>query len=264
MTARLVKKPVYQQLNAALRQMIASGEVRAGQKFLSEREIGRRFKVSRATANKAVSNLVAEGILVFKKGVGTFVRRELLGYDLARLVSFTDYAWAEGMTPSTKVLGFEVMSGWQAPENVQKRMKLVANEPVYWIERLRLADGAPMILERRYVAARFCPNVTKAELEGSLYHLWAERYKLEVFAAEQTIRAIAVPGADAKLLDVAAGSPGMLVSCVGLLRGEVALWHENTLYRADWYEFHSRFSTDWGACGGCWQGKEEEAMSDEQ
>jgi DNA-binding GntR family transcriptional regulator len=45
-----------------------------GERLLTERQICERFGVSRATANKALSNLVSEGVLEFRKGVGTFVR----------------------------------------------------------------------------------------------------------------------------------------------------------------------------------------------
>ena len=60
---KLVRDPVYKQLNDALRRLIAAGEFTRGTKFLSEREIGQRFSVSRATANKALSTLVAEGVV---------------------------------------------------------------------------------------------------------------------------------------------------------------------------------------------------------
>ena len=81
----LVREPVYQQLNNALREMLISGDHKVGDKFLTEREICQRFAVSRTTANKAISNMVSEGVLEFKKGLGTFVRTLPLDYDLRSL-----------------------------------------------------------------------------------------------------------------------------------------------------------------------------------
>ena len=72
--SRLVKTPIYQQLSQQLRDLIRQGEFKANDQFLTERQISDRFGVSRATANKALSNLVSEGILEFKKGIGTFIR----------------------------------------------------------------------------------------------------------------------------------------------------------------------------------------------
>ncbi|MFN9913156.1 MAG: GntR family transcriptional regulator, partial [Pirellulaceae bacterium] len=53
-------------------------------RFLTEREIADRFGVSRPTANKALASLVSEGLLEFRRGVGTFVQR--LRAKLAQLV----------------------------------------------------------------------------------------------------------------------------------------------------------------------------------
>ena len=92
MASLLVKEPIYQQLNGYLKQLIDSGECPIGGKFLTERQICERYGVSRATANKALSNLVSEGLLEFRKGVGTFVRGRPLDYNLRALVSFTDKA----------------------------------------------------------------------------------------------------------------------------------------------------------------------------
>ena len=75
----LVKEPIYQQLNGQLRLLIGSKECPLGSQFPTERQICERYGVSRATANKALSNLVSEGLLEFRKGVGTFVRGRSAG-----------------------------------------------------------------------------------------------------------------------------------------------------------------------------------------
>ena len=240
MPSRLVTEPVYQQLNGLLRGMIVRGEFAPGEKFMAEREICKRFDVSRATANKAVSNLVAEGILVFRKGVGTFVRDGLLDYDLARLVSFTDKARVAGMTPSTKVLTLDTVTAAKATKEVRAQLGTADDEALYWIERLRLADGRPMILERRYLIAKYCPKLTKKDLSQSLYRLWQEKYQLDIVGANQIIRAVRIGTAESELLDVPRGSPGLLVEGIGMLRGDVPIWSEETLYRGDRYEFHNR------------------------
>src|SRR4051794_14103908 len=105
MEPKLVREPIYQQLNQALRTLLRT-EFQTGSRFLTEREISARFKVSRATANKALANLVSEQILEFRKGIGTFVKAPVLDYDLQRLVSFTSKASEAGKTPQTRVVRF--------------------------------------------------------------------------------------------------------------------------------------------------------------
>jgi GntR family transcriptional regulator len=240
MKHRIVRAPIYQQLNQALRELLREGEFAEGEQFLTERQICERFDVSRATANKALSNLVAEGVLEFKKGVGTFVRGGVLDYDLRALVSFTDKAGAVGKRPSTRLLYLETTPAREAPGDVAKRLRLKPDDEVYYVERLRLADGSPVTLETRYVVAKYCPGLSKADLEGSLYAAWTERYKLEISGADQVIRAVCLRGERAERLQVDEGAPALLVMSVGYLSGGVPLWWEKTVYRGDAYEFRNR------------------------
>ena len=236
----LVKDPIYLQLHKALRDEIRSGRLEPGERFLTEREVSAAFGVSRATANKAMSSLVAEGILEFRKGIGTFIRLDVLGYDLRSLVSFTDKARAAGKTPTTQILRFETVAAANAGDGVVGALALGPADDVYAMERLRLADASPVILERRWVVASLCPDLTEEDLRGSLYALWTGRYKLDVAGADETIGAVNIRGRDAELLRVPDGSAGLLVTSVGCLRDGRPLWWERTLYRGDAYEFHNR------------------------
>lgn len=236
----LVKQPIYQQLNEALRSLLGAGEFKTGARFLTEREVSERFEVSRATANKALSNLVSEGILEFKKGVGTFVRVGVLDYDLRSLVSFTDKAAGAGKKPATRVLNFDRVPGARIARAVAASLKVRDTDQVYVVERLRLADGVPVILERRHFVESLCPGLKRQDLAGSLYGLWTERYRLDIAGADQTIRAASLRGCDAKHLGVAAGSAGLVVRSLGWLRDARPLWWERTLYRGDAYAFRNR------------------------
>jgi GntR family transcriptional regulator len=236
----LVKDPVYCQLNALLRDSIARGKFAPGAQFLTERQISERFGVSRATANKALSNLVAEGVLAFRKGVGTFVRGGILAHDLRALVSFTEKARAAGRRPSTRVLRFTALDAARVPEDVHEALHLKSGQQAFYVERLRQADRHPVILERRYLAARFCPRLARRALAGSLYRLLTQHFKLQIEEADETIRAVALTGRDARLLRARPGAAALLVTCVAWLSGGEPLWHEQTLYRGDAYEFRNR------------------------
>jgi GntR family transcriptional regulator len=234
----LVKDPIYQQLNQALRALLGS-EFKAGDQFLTERQIGQRFEVSRATANKALSNLVSEGRLEFRKGVGTFVRGgDVLDYDLRSLVSFTDKARAAGKSPATRVLSLENIRGETAGPEVCRELAVDAREPLVAVARLRLADESPVILERRHVVAARGPKLSRAEWAGSLYAAWTEK-GLSIAGARQTIRAVNLAAEDARLLGARRGAAALLVLSTGYLTGDLPLWHEQTLYRAEVYEFHN-------------------------
>ena len=240
MASLLVKEPIYQQLNSHLRLLVGSGECPVGSKFLTERQICERYGVSRATANKALSNLVSEGLLEFRKGVGTFVRGRSLDYNLRSLVSFTDKARAAGKEPGTEVLQFESVRAEDVLDDVPQLLQVGPAAALYYIERLRLADGLPVILEKRYVVAEYCPDLTAEDVDGSLYSLWTNRYHLPIEGADESIRAVNTRGSDARLLKLRDGAAGMLIRSVGHLTGNRPLWSERTLYRGDSYEFQNR------------------------
>src|SRR5260221_5958579 len=162
----LVRQPIYQQLNGVLRGLLGSGEFKTGAQFLTEREVSLRFDVSRATANKALSNLVSEGILEFKKGIGTFVRGGILDYDLRSLVSFTGKAASAGKKPTTRVLNFDRRTRATIARPVAVSLNVRDEDGVYRLERLRLADVVPVILQRRHFVEGFCPCLNRSGQAG--------------------------------------------------------------------------------------------------
>src|SRR5690554_2855902 len=63
----------YEQIKQKILKRISSGEYKAEEKIPSERELCRRYSVSRTTIRKAIDELVVEGILIRRSGRGTFV-----------------------------------------------------------------------------------------------------------------------------------------------------------------------------------------------
>ncbi len=71
--AEMVARTGYLQVQDAVRQRIVNGQWRRGDKIPSERELEKEFQISRLTISKGLAQLVAEGMLVRKRGQGTFV-----------------------------------------------------------------------------------------------------------------------------------------------------------------------------------------------
>lgn len=70
---RSLRKSVSIQLYVALRDIILSGGVRAGDRLPATRTLAKEIGVSRTTVIDAVDRLVSEGMLVSRVGAGTFV-----------------------------------------------------------------------------------------------------------------------------------------------------------------------------------------------
>jgi GntR family transcriptional regulator len=238
---RIERNPVYQQLNDLLRTALAERYSR-GDRFLTEREISERYQVSRATANKALASLVSEGLIEFRRGIGTFVRRDVIEYDVRSLVSFTEKARLAGKRPSTELLTFGTISATRCPAAVVEALGIGAGADVgLWeIERVRLADGVPVIFEHRFVVHALCPKLTRVQAAGSLYQAWTKHHSLQISGADSVIRAVVAGKTVAGHLMIPARSPALEVTGVGYVHGQLPLWWERTMYRSDQYEFHTR------------------------
>ncbi len=230
----------HQMLVESLRSLVCDGGFAPGAKFLTERDIAERFQTSRPTANKALSSLVSEGLLEVRRGAGTFVREPVLDYDLERLVSFTDKARSVGKSPGTELLAYRKLPGSKAPVTVVAALRASSSEPLIYMERIRLADGRPVIFERRHVVSRLCPAMTRADAKDSLYTCWTEKCRLNITGAEEIIHAVNASEEQAARLQTPIGAACFQITATGLIEGDLPLWHEETTYRADVYEFRNR------------------------
>ncbi|TVQ25134.1 MAG: GntR family transcriptional regulator [Spirochaetaceae bacterium] len=232
--------PVYQQLSDTLADLIAT-EFAVGDQFLTERQIAERYGISRTTVNKALSNLVVDGVLEFRKGVGTFVQRRKLNVDLKRLVSFTTKARVAGFSPETVVRSFRATRVADLtlvpPAAVIALLNADDDAPVYETERVRSVDGRIVIYERRALLADRCPGLAAADAAGSLYTVLQERYGIGLDGVAQRIRARTVDAQSAAIIGCDVGDAVLELTGVGHAIGGAPLWYEETYYRGDAYEF---------------------------
>src|SRR3972149_2922520 len=97
--------PLYRQIKADLLEQIKSGQLAPGERIESELELMARYGVSRATVRQALGQLVAEGYLEIRRGLGTYVATPKLEQGLGGFYSFSREIERLGMRPGTRVLG---------------------------------------------------------------------------------------------------------------------------------------------------------------
>jgi GntR family transcriptional regulator len=198
-----------------------------------ERELAETFQVSRNTVRQALQSLVDDGLIYSVRGQGTFVSDGRISKGLA-LTSFTEDMRARNLEPATRLI---TATQLPVPDDIAPILEVQPGEPVYYLERLRLADGFPMCFERVHLPTSLFPKLLDQSLERSLYQLLATRYRAVVTTAEQHITATSLQKRQADLLGVPAKSAAMLVSRRGIdTRGRIVEYCQS-LYRADRYGF---------------------------
>ena len=65
--------PFYYQIKQTIKNWIVNGEFNPGERLPSENALAEKFNVSRLTVRQATVQLVQEGLLISKRGEGTFV-----------------------------------------------------------------------------------------------------------------------------------------------------------------------------------------------
>jgi GntR family transcriptional regulator len=154
----------YEQIAAYLADIIADAD--PGDRLPSEAELCQRFDVSRMTARQAVQLVANEGLIDRRRGAGTFVRARPVLRDLGSPLSFSGSMKARGMTASSRTLEW----GEVGPtEDERACLGLEEDDAAYVLERLRLADGTPMALERVVMPAELALSLGEGFQDGSLH-----------------------------------------------------------------------------------------------
>ena len=237
---QIVTERIHLQLAKICRGEIARGIYRPDEKFPSEREIAQRFGVSRGTANKVISNMIAEGILILRAGIGTFVAPiHGLHTSLRQMESFTDSALSVGMVPETKVLCFSKERATKLSALIRASLQLEDRTGVYYFERLRLANGEPVILEHRWVRSDIVPRLSANKLTGSFYHYLEETHGIYMTRERHKIRAQNLTAPEGKKFALSEGAAVLVVEGTGFTGQEQPVWYQILYYRGDRYELEN-------------------------
>ena len=222
--------PAHVQIEAWVADAVADGRLTPGERLPPERELAGRFAVSRMTVRHALASLQRRGLVArhVGRGGGTFVSEPKL--ELAGLAALSDQLRALGLEAGARVLSARELP---AAPDVARALELRPGAPVYELVRVRLADGAPVALERGAYPTDAFPGLLEQPLDGSLYELFRRRYDdVPVRAVERLEGAVA--GRDeADALGVAPGDPLLRVERVAYGRAGRPLELGRDLFRAD-------------------------------
>jgi GntR family transcriptional regulator len=231
---REAKRPAFPYLRVleALRQDVLALE--PGSAAPSESELAARHGVSRMTARNAVLVLRQEGLLYVERGRGVYVaRRKLDLHGTPAPLGFTAMAKRHGLTPASRLLRFD---RGHADAALAQRLGLEDGAPVFFIERLRLADDTPMCHELTAVPVAVCPTLFRRNLAAdSLYRILVEDQGHTLGGYAEEVEAGAAGRAMAKLFRVTKSDPVLIARRVVYDRqGRSIEWTLGT-YRADRY-----------------------------
>ena len=200
----------------------------------SESELATRHGVSRMTARNAVLVLRQEGLLYVVRGRGVFVaRRKLDLHGAPAPLGFTEMVRRHGLDPSSRLLRFDRGT---ADAALASRLQVEESAPVFFVERLRLADGTPMAHELTAVPVVVCPTLFKRNLAAdSLYRILVQEHGHRLTGYAEEVEAGAAGRTMARLFRVAAADPVLIARRVVYGAGGTPVEWTLGTYRADRY-----------------------------
>ncbi|WP_170008430.1 GntR family transcriptional regulator [Bacillus fonticola] len=227
--------PRYVAIADTLKEQIYAGIYKPGQLIPPERKLCDQFGVSRMTLRHAVEQLVIEGLLLRRRGSGTYVQEQKLEQPLYGLTSFTEDIRSRGMTPSSRLLQFEIIP---AHEEVSDVLLMKENTPVYYVSRIRYADEFPMAIEYTYLPANEVKGLTEEKLaQHSLYSFLQTECGLLLAEADQAIDAGLATQEEAEALQIEEGAPVLIINRITrTVHGDPIEWSKS-IYRGDKYTF---------------------------
>jgi len=208
--------PVYVQIREQLREEITSGALKRGEQLPAEHELAARFNVSRMTLRQSIEDLVNEGLLYRRHGVGTFVAFPHLQRDHTRLTSFFDKAAEEGIKVRASLLALEVIP---AKPPVAKALDLTPSSQVIRVKTLRYANNVPITVHDAHLPHNLFAGILTEDFEA--HHLWDlfEKCGYKVKRAIQRLEAREADKELARLMKIREGAP--------------ILFKERTVYATD-------------------------------
>lgn len=237
---RLLETPLYQRIYDDIKRSVDKGEYAPGSRIPTEVELAERYSVSRITVRRAIEDLSTAGILVKRRGLGTFVcaprmRRKLLQGGLPE--SFTQICEKSGRVPGAKLIDREIV----VPRPDEKEFfELGDDDLVLHIQRVRTADGQPVFEENMYLPYSSNKELATLELGGeSIYGLMGGLYgRRPVKNARVLVESVGASSTRAMRLQISAGEPMLYITTYALDQ------NDEPIYIGRQYFIGSRYMLD--------------------
>jgi GntR family transcriptional regulator len=224
-----VRVPRYVSVADEIRAEIAANDFRHGDLLPSEADLGSRFGVSRITVRKALEILRGEGLVESQQGRGWVVTRAPLRQVLGEFSTIEQQLEEIGVVPRRRIIASRVIEATGRLEEVLGGGELLE------VTRVNLADGTPFAKVTVWIPSYLGRGLSIKDLEHrSFYELLSSSRLLRrpLKRAVQTIAGASISDADAQLLNVVAGAPGLMCERITFDEGDHPVLFSRSLFPA--------------------------------
>lgn len=208
------------------------------ERFPSDLELTAHYRVSRHTVREALRRLQTEGVIERGRGVGTFVRQRPLEQQLGTLYSLFRSAEEQGFVQESMVRFLEL----RRDEGAATTLGCPPDEQLVYLERIRLIDGRPVVLDCSWLPARLASPLLDADFHRTaLYRELETRCGLRPESGWERVTPVLPTTDQRRLLGLARSMPAFGIERLAF-QGQLAVEWRHGIIRADRF----RFVTRWG------------------
>ncbi len=233
--------PLWAQVHGDLVARIEDGEF--SDDFPGELELAAQYEVSRNTVRETMRHLRSDGVIVASRGRRPRVASATeIRQPLGALYSLFASVEASGQEQRSVVRVLEV----RTDPDPADRLGLAVEDQLFYLERLRLADGEPLALDRIWMAADLARPLLHADFShAAFYDLLAERTGTRLTGGREQIRAVVPDDRERALLRLDRTLAALSIDRLGFCRDRPVEWRR-TLVRGDRFSAVAEFSATAG------------------
>ena len=223
--------PLHHQVFRDLKSALDANEWRPGDRMPTERALAERYGCSLITVRHALGELVREGRIERTRGRGTFVLQPRIDRDIAGAMSFSEEMQRRGLDPATRVVTARIEPAGDA---IAGSLRIAADAPVVYLERIRLGSGEPLLLEQARLPAERFPGLLAFDFEHrSLYDILSERYGTRIVRAREAVEPVVLKRREAELLDLPSRTLALQIDGVAFAADGSAVEAARSFVRGD-------------------------------
>lgn len=230
--------PRWLQLAEIFRRAIEVGEFPVGATLPTEAEINNLFGVSRTTTRSAMQQLVQEGLIKRRAGIGSVVVDTRVDQPVNQIRGFAEDMRSRGMVP-----GYDVLGCGMAPATLEaaQALGLPSGDTPFYLERLLKANerliGHSISWVRPDIFAGKTPPSQSDLTEGSLYEWLQSRLGVDIVGGVEYIEAGLADEKVRPHLGLSQGDPVLVARRVARSRQSLPIEFAIVTYRSDRYRF---------------------------
>jgi len=204
--------PLHEQIKDRILQRIILEEWPEGFVVPPETELAASLGVSYGTIRRAMNDLTAQGVIMRRRKTGTVVTGRTPHHTLSRFYRYYRLHTIEGKLINTDARVLSVDRG-TATTAEAGTLRIASDADVVRIERLRIADGRPVMIDRCVIPAALTPGLSteKHEVPALIYKWLLETYGIRLSAVRERITARLANPEDCRLLELDPSRPHALM-----------------------------------------------------